>query len=69
MYIPSRGVILLGDVIIHEPSSLSPNRMSATREIKMVTMIDCSQRVIKEGMRRENKQREKDTRKGFWRYS
>lgn len=69
MYIPSRGVILLGDVIIHEPSVLSPNRMSATREFKMFTMIDCSHRVIKDELRRENKQREKDARKGFWRYS
>lgn len=69
MYIPSRGVILLGDVIIHEPSSLSPNRIGATREFKMFTMIDCSQRVIKDEMRRENKQREKDARKGFWRYN
>ena len=37
--------------------------------MKTEIKIDCSSGIIKDKIRRENKQREQDTRSGFWRYN
>ena len=37
--------------------------------MKTEIKIDCSSRIIKDKIRRENKQREQDIRSGFWRYN
>lgn len=62
MYNPKTGVIVLG-------SNRNKNTICVVREMKTEIKIDCSSRIIKDKIRRENKPREQDTRGGFWRYN
>lgn len=57
MYNPKTGVIVLG-------SNRNKNTIYVVREMKTEIKIDCSSRIIKDKIRREQ-----DTRSGFWRYN
>lgn len=63
MYIPSRGVIVL-----LSNSLYNPNINIFVREYRDTFKIDLGPALMRESLRRENKQREQDTRKGIWRY-
>lgn len=66
MYIPSRGVIILSDVI---RQSVAIKKLAEEIPNISYIKIDCGPRIIRDEIHRKNKQRESDTRKGIWRYN